>query len=231
MRASSIACALLASAAPLSSSCSRSQEHVPSFSDPANYERRVSDLPELGTATLLVLVHGGWHATRDEGGDDLSDLELAFWPSGYTVWAEPTEDGSLRHRGGRLPADLLRQLTSKTASVIEEHGSSGVPFDAGREEVWIRRDGTVRGVSLWRIFAERDAAWDGRLPGIGYPGNTPDDPERYSLEEILELEKEREPEKVALYRAWHAVKDELRAALPKDGELVDRAKLATLGLR
>ncbi len=55
--------------------------------------------------------------------------------------------------------------------------------------------------------------------------------ERYPLEKILEIEKEREPRKVELYRAWHSIKDELRAALPKDGELVDRAKLATLGVR
>ena len=41
----------------------------------------------------------------------------------------------------------------------------------------------------------------------------------------------RFPRKVELYRAWHAVKDRIRGALPKDGELVDRAKLATLGLR
>lgn len=112
-----------------------------------------------------------------------------------------------------------------------------MPLDTSLEEVWIRRGETVRGVTLWSVFAERDSKWDGRLPGIGYPSDPPVDPslareaERYPLEKILEIEKEREPRKVELYRAWHSIKDELRAALPKDGELVDRAKLATLGLR
>jgi hypothetical protein len=32
-------------------------------------------------------------------------------------------------------------------------------------------------------------------------------------------------------RAWADVKASIRAALPKDGEIIDRAKLATLGLR
>lgn len=222
----------LAFAACIALSCSRSPAHAPSFSSPARYEHYVSEVPEVETASLLVLLHAGWHGMSDSERDDLGDLELAFWPSGYVVWAWPNEDGALRHRGGRLSADLVQGLVSKTASVIEEHGGQWeFAVDAGSEEVWLHRGGTNRGVELRSVFAERDSKWDGRLPGIGYPGNTPDDPERYSLEEILELEKEREPQKVELYRAWHSIKDELRAALPNDGELVDRAKLATLGLR
>ncbi len=222
----------LALIAILATCCSRTATSEPRLLPPVDYATFVALLPEVQNATLLVIVHGPWLSRPGAKEDDLGPVELAFWPSGYVVWAESTEDGSSRHRGAQLSPEVTERALSRAALAIDRHGGlRELPVDSGSEEVWIRRNDATRGVALWSVFAERDAPWNGRLPGVGYPGNTPDDPERYTLEEILELENERYPVEVELYRAWHAVKEEVRAALPKDGELVDRAKLATLGLR
>lgn len=118
----------------------------------------------------------------------------------------------------------MKALVRLVANTIDSNVQRPVlALDAGREQVCVRDDGRESVENLQRVFSLRDERWDGLLPIWPW-----DDPPE---EEVRKRQRERFPKELKFLQTWHAVRVEIRAALPKDGELVDRAKLATLGLR
>ena len=160
----------------------------------------------------------------DPPSDGLDRLELAFWTSGHVVWSEPMEPIGVRHRVARASPERVHELVRLVEQAIDsdlEH--PGLEVDAEEEQVCARTEGRDSVTLLQRVFSLRNEVWDESLP-VWYSDNPPPDVKR-------ERDRERYPERIAFLSAWHAVREQIRAALPKDGELVDRAKLAALGLR
>lgn len=184
-------------------------------------------LPEIASATISVTYIPGF-VIRDPdaapvASDGLEGLELAFGASGHVLWCE-SGDVAMRHRVARIAPTRVEELARLVRDTIAERSDAPpLAADAGHEQLCVRFEGTESIALLQGVFSMRDEHWGGRL-AVSYI----DDP---SIEVARQRDRERYPQEVEWLTAWHAVKDRIRAEIPEDGELVDRVKLATPGLR
>lgn len=154
--------------------------------------------------------------------DGLKDLEVALWDVGYAVWSEPAPDGALQHRGARVEPSVVLGLRDTLCASIDacDRREFLVP-DSASEEIRTIAGGRERVLrSCHDLFEENSG-----LVALSY-GIAP--LEGRTREDALAKEP---ADFLAFRRTWSDAKQAIRAALPKDGELVDRAKLATLGLK
>lgn len=203
-------------------SCKREPpREIVSFRDPF-----LGAVPELRTAAISVLVLPGMPRPDVNGvepsTDGLEGLEVALWETGDVVWCDGDDVSTAEHRHARISAEQVRALAVGLAARIDATSlrTFQIP-DAGCEQACARVDGRDHVLASCHELFESNpnlVAFSGGVMAL--EGRTRD--------EVLANEP---TEFLAFRRTWSEVKEAIRSALPQDGELVDRAKLATLGLR
>ena len=209
-------------AALLVASCSTENAGTgPEFFDPF-----LGAVPELRSAAISVVVLPGM-SIRDPDevepqSDGLDELEFALWESGDAVWFQPGDSGPALHRHARLaPGQVAALVAELEARISSTARREFMVFDTSHEQICVRTKGReLLLVSCHELFESNP-----NLVALSY-GIT--SLESRAREDALAKEP---AEFLAFRRTWSDAKQAIRAALPKDGEIVDRAKLATLGVR
>ncbi|MBK7874462.1 MAG: hypothetical protein IPJ77_01685 [Planctomycetes bacterium] len=209
-------------AALLVASCStENAANGPEFFDPF-----LGAVPELRSAAVSVVMLPGMSVPDPDEvepqSDGLDELEFALWESGDAIWLEPSDSGPASHRYARLApgqvAALVAELKARIASTARREV---MVFDTSHEQICVRTKGReLLLVSCHELFESNP-----NLVALSY-GIAP--LEGRTREDALAKEP---AEFLAFRQAWSDAKQAIRAALPKDGDLVDRAQLATLGLK
>lgn len=191
---------------------------LPTASDPI-----YGALPEVQHAVVeVVVLPGNGIDSVDEEPDSLERLECAIWASGDVVWSDAKEPGAAPHRHARISSEAVQALTAALATTIERTPlrDFGIP-DTSHEQICVRTQGReLVLVSCHELFESN--------PNFVALSNGVTRLESRTRDDALANEP---ADFLAFRRTWSEVKQAIRASLPKDGELVDRAKLATLGLK